>query len=130
MQDIITVAPDRKTAKGRFRGLLFGGNHESRAYKPAGLPDQFYEAGMYENDYVREDGVWKIKRLDYAVQWQADYDKGWYKTVAHLQPLTRTFPEDPLGPDTLIDNTRQTWPNRQDFPMHFAHPVMGKLLAR
>jgi hypothetical protein len=126
MQDIITVAPDRQTAKGRFRAVLFGGNHESRAYKPAGLPDQFYEAGMYENDYVREDGVWKIKRLDYVVQWQADYDKGWYKTVAHLQPLTRTFPEDPLGPDELIDNTRQTWPHRQELEMHYAHPVLAK----
>ncbi len=29
MQDIITVAPDRRTAKGRFRGLLMGGSHES-----------------------------------------------------------------------------------------------------
>ena len=28
MQDIITVAPDRQTAKGRFRGMLFGGSHE------------------------------------------------------------------------------------------------------
>ncbi len=56
MQDIITVAPDRQTAKGRFRGLLMGGCHESRDYKPEGLPLQFYEAGLYENDYVREGG--------------------------------------------------------------------------
>jgi len=129
MQDIITVAPDRQTAKGRFRAILFGGNHESRDYKPAGLPDQFYEAGMYENDYVVEDGVWKIKRLDYVVQWQADYEKGWYNTIAHLQPLTKTFPEDPIGPDELIDNQRQTWPFRQDLPMHYAHPVLQRMLA-
>jgi hypothetical protein len=129
MQDIITVAPDRQTAKGRFRALLMGGNHESREYKPAGLPDQFYEAGMYENDYVREDGVWKIKRLDYVVQWQADYEKGWYHSTAHLQPLTKTFPEDPNGPDELIDNQRQTWPYRQDLPMHYAHPVLGRMVG-
>ena len=86
MQDIITVAPDRCSAKGRFRGLLMGGSHESRAYKPAGLPLQFFEAGLYENEYVCEAGIWKIKRLDYMMQWQADYEKGWSKTVAHLQP--------------------------------------------
>ena len=74
MQDIITVAPDRQTAKGRFRGLLMGGSHESRDYKPEGLPLQFYEAGIYENDYVREEGAWKIKRLDYMMQWQADFE--------------------------------------------------------
>ncbi|NBC37437.1 nuclear transport factor 2 family protein [Novosphingobium sp. FSY-8] len=129
MQDIITVAPDRQTAKGRFRAVLFGGNHESREYAPPGLPNQFYEAGMYENDYVREDGVWKIKRLDYVVQWQADYEKGWYGTVAHLQPLTTCFPEDPLGPDELIENHRQTWPYRQNLEMHYAHPVLGKAVG-
>jgi len=128
MQDVITVAPDRQTGKGRFRAILFGGNHESREYRPPNLPDQFYEAGIYENDYVRENGVWKIKRLDYVVQWQADYEKGWTNTVAHLQPLTRTYPEDPVGPDELIDNQRQTWPHRQPLEMHYAHPVLGKVL--
>ena len=129
MQDIITVAPDRQTAKGRFRAILFGGNHKSRDYSPPGLPEQFYEAGMYENDYVREDGVWKIKRLDYVVQWQADYDKGWYDTIAHLQPLTRTYPDDPNGPDELIEDKRRTWPYRQPLEMHYAHPVLGKVLT-
>src|SRR6516162_6441560 len=102
MQDIITVAPDRETAKGRFRALLLGGNHESRAYRPPGLPDQFYEAGVYENDYVRENGVWKIKRLDYVLQWQAEYEKGWAHTTSHLRPAEKTFPEDPRGPDELL----------------------------
>ncbi|WP_417320118.1 nuclear transport factor 2 family protein [Emcibacter sp.] len=126
MQDIITVAPDRKTAKGRFRAILMGGVHESRDYKPEGLPEQFYEAGIYENDYVCENGVWKIKRLDYMVQWQAEYEKGWSKTDAHLQPAVEVFPGNPLGPDELLPEPRLTWPSRHDVPMHFAHPVMGK----
>jgi hypothetical protein len=130
MQDIITVADDRKTAKGRFRAVLFGGSHESREYQPEGLPDQFYEAGIYENDYVRENGIWKIKRLDYVVQWQAEYDKGWAKTISHLQPAQKAYPEDPLGPDELIDEPRQTWPYRQELAMHYAHPVLGKALNR
>src|SRR3954463_11814641 len=57
MQDVITIAEDRQTAKGRFRGTLLGGSHDIREYKPAGVPQQFMESGMYENDYVREDGV-------------------------------------------------------------------------
>ena len=74
-----------------------GGCHESRDYKPEGLPLQFYEAGLYENDYVREDGVWKIKRLDYMMQWQADYEKGWSKTVAHLQPASGRLSAESTG---------------------------------
>lgn len=130
MQDIITVAPDRQTAKGRFRAVLFGGSHETREYKPEGLPLQFYEAGIYENDYVKENGVWKIKRLDYMMQWQADYETGWARTVAHLQPLTECYPANPIGPDMLrSEEVRQTWPYRHDVPMHFAHPRFGALLA-
>jgi hypothetical protein len=130
MQDIITVSDDRKTAKGRFRALLAGGNHASRTYKPEGLPEQFYEAGIYENDYVRENGVWKIRRLDYIVQWQAEYDKGWAHTVSHLQPATETYPANPLGPDELLEEKRLAWPDRSPVHFHYAHPVTGRLLNR
>lgn len=131
MQDIITVAPDRQTAKGRFRGMLFGGSHESRKWKPEGVPLQFMEAGIYENDYVRENGVWKIKRLDYLMQWQGDYELGWSKTTSHLQPAMECYPANPIGPDEIRtdEGYRQTWPYRQDVPMHFAHPKFGALLA-
>jgi SnoaL-like domain len=130
MQDIITVAPDRQTAKGRFRGMLFGGSHETRPWKPDGVPLQFMEAGIYENDYVRENGIWKIKRLDYMMQWQGDYEKGWSKTVSHLQPLMETYPANPIGPDSIrTTEIRKTWPFRHDVPMHFAHPKFGIALA-
>jgi SnoaL-like domain len=131
MQDIITVAPDRQTAKGRFRGMLFGGSHESRKWKPEGVPLQFMEAGIYENDYVLENGVWKIKRLDYLMQWQGDYELGWSKTISHLQPAMECYPANPIGPDEIRkdDGYRQTWPHRQDVPMHFAHPKFGAVLA-
>ena len=50
---------------------------------------------------------------------------------SHLQPATKTWPEDPLGPDRLLgaDQHRKTWPYRQDVPMHFAHPKFGAILA-
>lgn len=129
MQDVITVAEDRQTAKGRFRGILLGGSHDIRKYKPEGVPQQFMESGIYENDYVRENGVWKIKRLDYMLQWQADYETGWAHTDSHLHQAQVLYPEDPLGPDVLIDRNRPTWPYRQDTPVHYAHPVIGRALA-
>ncbi len=132
MQDIITVAPDRQTAKGRFRGFLLGGWHDiTLKDKPEHMPQQFWEAGIYENDYVRENDVWKIKRLDYMMQWQADYETGWAHTVAHLQPAVTCYPANPLGPDVILpeDKIRQTWPFRQDVPMHFAHPKFGAVLT-
>jgi hypothetical protein len=128
MQDVVTVAEDRQTAKGRFRGVMLGGSHDIREYKPPGVPQQFMESGIYENDYVRVDGVWKIKRLDYILQWQAE-DKGWAHTDAHLRPAQVLFPQDPFGPDVLLDEKRDTWPYRQDTPVHYAHPVIAKAMA-
>jgi hypothetical protein len=128
MQDVVTVAEDRQTAKGRFRGVMLGGSHDIRKYRPPGVPQQFMESGIYENDYVRVDGVWKIKRLDYILQWQAE-DKGWAHTDAHLRPAQVLFPEDPHGPDVLLDEKRETWPYRQDTPVHYAHPVLAKMMA-
>jgi hypothetical protein len=130
MQDIVTVAEDRATAKGRFRALLAGGSHHSWAEAPEGLPAQFWEAGIYENDYVRDGGVWKIRRLDYRVQWQADYEAGWAKQEAHLRPADTVFPENPLGPDELLDDVRPMWPKRKHVEFHYAHPVLqGALLG-
>lgn len=128
MQDVITVAEDGLTAKGRFRGILLGGSHDIRKYKPEGISQQHMESGIYENDYVCEDGVWKIKRLDYVLQWQADYETGWAHTESHLQPAQVLFPEDPLGPDVITNVERKTWPYRQDMPVHYAHPVIAKKL--
>ncbi len=118
-----------QTAKGRFRGILAGGWHdEALATKPDEVPQQFWESGIYENDYVKEDGVWKIKRLDYMMQWQADYEAGWAHTIAHLQPAVACYPENPIGPDRILseEKYRPTWPHRQEIPMSFAHPVLGQ----
>ena len=138
LQDVITISPDRQTAKGRFRGILAGGWHDViKDRLPEGMPQQFWEAGLYENDYVREANeagelVWKIRRLNYLMQWQADYEAGWAKTPAHLQPATVCYPENPIGPDVILpeEEWRQTWPHRQEVAMSFAHPVLGAAFVK
>lgn len=126
MQDVITLAPDARSAKMRGRALLILGSHESRTNRSPQLPDQVYEAGLYENDYVLEDGVWKIARLEYALQWQALYEKGWAHTTTDLPPAVPLYPESPIGPDFLIETTRKVWPERSAFEFHYRHPVTGE----
>ena len=63
------------------------------------------------------------------VQWQAEYEKGWAHTEAHLQPAVETYPKNPLGPDELLPVPRKTWPHRHDVPYHYAHPVIGAKLS-
>jgi len=126
LQGIVDVAPDRKTAKARFRCFMQGGYHESKPAM-ANFPPQFWEGGIYENEYVKEDGVWKIKLLNYNMLWQANYKEGWHQSEAHLPPLTKLYPEDPNGPDEFVKEIPQVWPHTRSVPFHYPHPVTGKM---
>ncbi len=131
IQDIVDVAPDRKTAKGRFRTLMQAGAHISsksgaEAVKKGQPPMQWWEGGIYENEYVREGNIWKIKLLNYNALWHADYAKGWsYTKAGYIPPFSKTYPEDPKGPDKLMPK-RVLWPETDVIPFHYAHPVTGK----
>jgi hypothetical protein len=126
MQDIVDVSPDGQTAKGRFRCVLQGGCHESLPEPIPNLPKQFWEAGIYENEYVKENGVWKIKLLHYNMLWQANYEEGWARSGVHLSAITKTYPDDPNGPDELVPTMPKAWPETDVVPFHYPHPVTGK----
>ncbi len=127
LQDIVDVAPDRASAFGRFRALMQAGIHESNPNKPPMLPQQWWEGGVYENQYVREGGIWKLKVLNYHCLYHALYEKGWAYTPAEVTPpFTRTFPDDPAGPDALIEPMPALWPQTAIVPFHYAHPVTGR----
>ena len=123
LQMIVDVAPDRKTAQVRGRSMMQAGLHETAK----GEERQWWEGGIYENEYVREDGVWKIKALRYYPHWHASFEEGWAKTKPDFIPMaTVTYPEDPLGPDELIDPAPRLWPATDIVPFHYPHPVTGK----
>jgi hypothetical protein len=124
LQAIIDIGADGNTAKGRFRCFMQGGYHESRTERIPGFPDQCWEGGIYENQYVREDGIWKISLLNYNMLWQANYAEGWAHSAVHLPPLVQTFPSDPRGPDEIVE-PHPVWPNTRSVPFHYEHPVTG-----
>jgi hypothetical protein len=41
----------------------------------------------------------------------------------------KLYPEDPLGPDALIDPQPRLWPATDVVPFHYPHPVTGKPIA-
>ncbi|HEY1284263.1 MAG TPA: nuclear transport factor 2 family protein [Steroidobacteraceae bacterium] len=126
LQDIVDVAPDGKSARGRFRALMLAGQHPSKEHRVPNFPDQCWEGGIYENEYVNANGVWKIKRQIYNMLWQADYEPGWAKSGVHLPPILETFPKNPIGPDELLPSVPNTWPDTRVIPFHYAHPVTGR----
>jgi hypothetical protein len=127
MQDIVDVMPDRRSAHGRFRCFMQAGSHESKKDAPRHMPSQWWEGGIYENDYVREDGVWKIQVLNYRAIYHGLFEKGWAHTPPQFVPFfTETYPKDPGGPDALMEPKPVLWPETDVVPFHYVHPVTGR----
>lgn len=130
LQDIIDVAPDRLTAQARARSFMQAGRHVDHASssREGWLPRQWWEGGIYENTYVQEGGVWKLKILNYRPVWHADFESGWSQTQPNYVPFfSQTFPDDPNGPDELITDPKPVlWPETDVVPFHYPHPVTGK----
>ncbi|KAK0935836.1 hypothetical protein LTR29_012617 [Friedmanniomyces endolithicus] len=130
-QDIVDYVPGTNPpkAKGRFRALMSAGTHESM--EESGLPRglrQWWEGGLYENEYIKEDGVWKIFRLRYYPFWHGVYDKGWQHTPPdYVPPFAKLVSDgDPLGPDEFVQNDERLWPDTRVVPFHYTHPVTGE----
>lgn len=128
-QDIVDIAEDRTTAYGRFRTFMLGGVHETKTDAPPTIPDEFMEGGVYENTFIKEDGIWKIKKFDYNVVWQARFKDGWAHTkpgTLMVTPYKETYPDNPNGPDEIITTTPKIWPQNYIVPFHYPNPVTGK----
>jgi carotenoid cleavage dioxygenase len=66
---------------------------------------KWWEGGTYDISYVKDmkNGNWKINRLEYIVQAKTNYRPGRFYARPFSVPLfSKTYPEDPAGPDKLI----------------------------
>jgi hypothetical protein len=129
MQDVITVESgegEERRAKGRFRCFMQGGSHVSvpNEQRPKDVPEQFWEGGVYENEYVFENEKWKILTLRYNMCWQAEYHKGWSGSEA-MKGVEKCFPEDKWGPDEIVGG-KLVWPETRLVRFHYRHPVTGE----
>ena len=72
MQPVVTLAADGQSAKGRWHIMAMLGGFGGSAS---------WAGGVYENQYVRENGVWKMKDVRYLPQYSGRYeDPGWKAT--------------------------------------------------
>ncbi len=73
---LANLSADGAVVKVRWHGFfMLGGGDEAR-----------WEGGILENEYVKENGVWKISRLHYYPQYAGPYDTGW-TNVGPTQPI-------------------------------------------
>ena len=112
---IVDVDPGGKTAKGRWYG--FG---MISIPPPKGKIQANLGCGIWENEYVKEDGKWKFKKINYNVVFNTPYEDGWVKTPYTQRPKGENEP--PPGPDSVF----APYPSGYMFPYHYKNPVTGK----
>jgi hypothetical protein len=114
-QGVLHVSPDGRSAKGRWRTLIMGGMHGQ---------DGTWTEGPFENEYVKENGVWKFQKIHWYMTVKGSYDRGWHK-----DPFPAPGPLADLPPDQPPSEKYEAWPTFHLPAYHYAHPVTGKPVA-
>jgi hypothetical protein len=115
MQPVIHVAADGRTARARWRAMVLGGLHGQ---------DGRWEEGPFENEYVKENGTWKISRMHWYTTVSGSYEKGWHREAYPVAGPLRDLP-----PDRPPTEVYEAFPAFHLPPYHYLHPVTGKPVA-
>ena len=111
-EGVVTVNPDGKTAKGRWYISMMNILTE----KEGGSVKSLIGHGVYENDFIKEDGVWKFKKMLMCIHYRSPISGGWAET-----PMVSGVKGAP-GADAP-PTAHHPYPNLQMLPYHFEHPV-------
>lgn len=110
LQPVIHIDENGVDAKARWRSFMQVGHLGEEA--------RWGEA-TYENEYRKEDGTWKIKKLHSFVTFYVDFDKGWNKGAIEL-------PGEQLESDGGMTVKYGAFPDVFLPPYHYENPVTGE----
>lgn len=111
LMPVVTLSADGTTAKGRWRDIGLKGMYGEWAW---------WGEGPYENEYVLEDGVWKISRLHWFQTIMVPYEGGWGRNP---DVNGGHWVGDELSPDAPMSIEYAPWPETFLPPFHFDNPV-------
>jgi hypothetical protein len=120
---VVDVDTDGKHAKGRW--YSFGGvavpNQETGKTTPSIV------GGLYEIEYIKQNGVWKMWKVDWIIPLSIRIPAESWTTVEALGKMIENFkgPEADIKP--IANDPR--FVSGYIFPFHYNHPVTGKLTS-
>ena len=116
---IVDVDPDGKKASGRW--YAFGGIFIPRE----GDVRRSFVSGIYENGYVKENGIWKILSIKWVRPYAVRITEEWAMPEDVNRPHLAGQFRGPK-PDIDIDRNDRRYVSGYIFPFHYNHPVTGK----
>jgi hypothetical protein len=111
LQTIVTVMAD---GTARARGTEIGMTGTTGG--PA-----LWTQSIYENEFVKQGGVWQFKTMHVYPRFIVDAEKGWAKDAQSAPGPSREFP-----PDRPPTESYEIYPRFHIAPLHFDHPVTGR----
>jgi hypothetical protein len=112
LQTVIHIAPDGLSAKARGNELIMSGKH--------GVSGEWGE-GIFENQYVKQGGIWRIQSMHVYQRLLTDYDKGWAKDAKPAPGPSKDFP-----PDRASTEAYEIFPGFSIPKFHFNNPVTSR----
>ena len=113
-QLMITVEDNRIHARARARAEVQGNS-------PPDTPTFLFAEGIYENDYIKEDGCWKILGIKVTMTFYAALERAniWFGSAPQSDEFPPDTPSEPKN-DSL---------GRQFNAFRWPHPITGELLT-
>jgi hypothetical protein len=115
---VVDIDESGKTAKARWYALMYLHNAT-----PGG--GAVFGVGMYENEYIKEDGKWRILRLQFDDIFLSPYEDGWAKTPKLWAKLRDMVDSVGPPPGDVPDQPRSKSPFGDQMPFHYRHPITG-----
>lgn len=111
LMPVITLVDDGMTAKARWRTIMLQGQMGG---------DALWGEGPYENEYVKDNGVWKISKLHWFQTILVPYEGGWGR---HEDVNKGIWVSDTLPADAPPTYDFGSWPTTFLPPFSFSNPV-------
>jgi hypothetical protein len=111
LMPVVTLGEDGTTAKARWRNIMLAGQLGEKA---------LWGEGPFENEYIKENGVWKISKLRWQQAILVAYEGGWGKNEDYNKGI---WVSDKLPPDAPQTDDHLWWPETYLPPFHFPNPV-------
>lgn len=112
LQGIVTPSADGRTAKGRWRAFVQVAQYQQSAT---------WSEGVYENEYVKEAGVWKFNKMKFWPTYYTPFESGWA-----VRNLPNNGPSKQFPPDQPPTDNAPVFPDIFVPPYHYKNPVTGR----